>query len=163
MIVVVIMGVLATLAIVSVRSYITKSRSVEARSVIGSIAAAQRRFRSENMLYLNVSTNITTYYPTASPNATVYEWHRASGNNFANWELLAPDVKQPVQFGYATVAGLPGATLPAIGVPQSTAWPTPVEPWYIIQAIGDLDADGVQTVLAASSFGPNIAEVNAGE
>lgn len=163
MIVVVIMGVLATLAIVSVRSYITRSRSVEARAVIGSIAAAQKRFRAENMTYLNVSTSITSYYPTTTPDKTLYEWHRPSGNNYANWERLAPDVTQPVHFGYATVAGLPGGTLPVIGVPMASAWPTPVEPWYVIQAIGDLDGDGVQSILAASSFGGGITEANPGE
>lgn len=160
MVVVVIMGILATLGVASLRGYLFKAKSVEGLSVIRAIAAAQERFRGENLVYLSVSDDLTTYYPMAvgEMGSTRYQWNRSSGSNYANWQRLAPTVNTPVQFGYATVAGLPGQNFPTTSLSTQPVWPTnPSQPWYVIQATGDVNEDGVFEVLVTSSFSDQVA------
>jgi hypothetical protein len=71
----------------------------------------------------------------------------------------------PVRYGFAVMAGPPGTA------PQSNAalatplvWPaSPAEPWYVVQATGDLDADGVLSVFVSSSFSGEVYEENESE
>jgi prepilin-type N-terminal cleavage/methylation domain-containing protein len=154
--VVVIMGILATIGLTSFVGYMREARTAEVRATISAIAAAQERYRAENMTYMNVSASLTSYYPTDDPGEQLYNFYgHTGGNDFANWERLKPQVPVPVRFGYATVAGLPEATWtpPTLALTQTVGWPaTVVAPWYVIQAVGDLDGDGEQAVAVTTSF-----------
>lgn len=167
MVVVTIVGILATLAFVTFRKWSDSSKTIEATSVMRAIAAAQERYRGENLAYLNVSSDggatpsLTRYYPaTPSGDGTRYAWARSSGPDYARWRLLAPNVKQPVAFGYATVAGLPGAAAPAVGLAtaiDATAWASVANrPWFVVQSMGY--AGSTSSVRVLSSFSNVIAE-----
>ncbi|HET9959369.1 MAG TPA: type II secretion system protein, partial [Polyangiaceae bacterium] len=62
MVVVTLVGVLATIGVASFRKQVMASKSSEALSVVQALRGAEEAYRSENQLYLNVSTN-GVWYP----------------------------------------------------------------------------------------------------
>ncbi len=168
MTVVVITGILAAIGTTTFRRHISSSKSGEVTSVMRAIAAAQERYRGESLLYLPVSgtasTDLDDYYPMATPGTTKYDWNQAGGNDYANWRLLGPTVSGPVQFGYAVIAGGAGVTPPQpAGISETIPWGVATDPWYIIQAAGDVDGDGVQSLYVAASFRGEIYREREGE
>lgn len=173
------MGILATIGLTSFVGHMQKSRTTEVKATIQAIRAAQERFRSEYLQYLNVSAatptssgDLTRYYPTNSPGTTLHEFYGTAGDttrtDAANWRRLKPQITGPVRFGYATVAGLPpgSGTLTFPTTEVAVTWPasnTIVEPWYAVQAKGDLDGDGVASYALAASFSETILWKNEGE
>jgi type II secretory pathway pseudopilin PulG len=164
MVVVTITGILAALAISLTRKYLDSSRTSEAMSTISAIRAAQEEWRAHNQSYFNVSTTRTSWYPMATPNATRFAWRQAGGADYANWELLRPRVDWLVQFGYATFAGNAGTAVGALGtIADQPDLGTPDQPWYVIQAQADVDADGQVAYFVATSLTSEIFSENAGE
>jgi prepilin-type N-terminal cleavage/methylation domain-containing protein len=163
MVVVVIVGVLAVVGITLLRNHIYASKAAEATATIQAIRAAQERWRAETTTYLDVSTDITSWYPMTNPDRTKYHWVQAGHDDFAKWQLLGANVPGPVQCGYAVKAGPPGGTLPTLSLSDPPTWPTPAYAWYVIQAMADTDADGVKAYYAASSFTGEVASQNEGE
>lgn len=164
MVVVVIMSVLALVGISIFRNYIFRSRGIEGVAMLRSIASAQERFRAENLVYLDVSSSLTSYYPSDTPGKRVFAWEGwTSHTDYANWRLLNPTSQGPVQFVYATKAGLAGATPPTVALPTQPVWPERRQPWYVIQAVGDLDEDGELSTLVTTSFSEVILEDKPGE
>jgi prepilin-type N-terminal cleavage/methylation domain-containing protein len=163
MVVVVIVGVLSTLAIYSVRKYIDSSKSAEALNMIGSIKAAQENFHDETFSYLNVSTNIDSLYPMTTPGRMKVMWGGA-GDGDTNWATLGVTSNAPVQFGYACVAGLAGVVPPQPSdMDSAITWPTTTTKWYVIKALADVNGDGVKQVYVGSSFSDDIISSNEGE
>ncbi len=166
MTVVVMVGILATVGIALFRRWVFHSRSVEAIGMVQSIRVAQERWRSENGGYLNVSSSMTAWYPMANPGRTLYDWNQPSGNNADRWRLLNPTVSGAVQFGYVTQAGPPFTALPVPSTADKPPWPTAdqmIEPWYIIQAMGDTDANGTPSYYLATSLNGELYKENEGE
>lgn len=159
MVVVLITGILATLGFASLRRYVSSARSAEALSMVQSIRAAQERWRSEHMMYLDVSTPGENWHP-ADPSQPANRrkehpfFFPAGTGPIDNdlWLALRPTVSGPVRFGYMVNAGAAGVamTLPARG--PAVTWPTPTDNWYVIQAIGDTDWDGTTSYYRASSL-----------
>jgi type IV pilus assembly protein PilA len=161
MIVVVIVGVLATLAVVGYRKLVNSSHVSEATSMVQNIRLAQEAYHSETQQYANISTGIPSgATPTASgilyPGNPKYgiqtAWGAACtaicGKNW-DWNMLPLHVDAPVLFGYATIAG-PANTTPAVttltvnGKSVSLPSPSPVD-WYVVGAEADLDGDSTTT------------------
>src|ERR1700722_10652837 len=67
MIVVVIVGILATLAVVGYRKLVQSSHVSEATGMVQSIRVAQESYHSETQQYANVSNDLQSYYPLAVP------------------------------------------------------------------------------------------------
>lgn len=152
MIVVAIVGVLAALGLVGFRRYLNASHSSEAINTIGSIKAAQESYRAETLSYLNVSTALDKFYPVQDPTDKKVAWGGA-GNDDANWRRLNVAVDGPTYYGFACIAGLPGQAVTTGGIKTSIpTFPNPVEPWYLIQAKGNVDGDSVYMFALASSF-----------
>lgn len=163
LIVVVIVGVVATLAVFGVRKYIYASKTSEAINMIGSIKAAQESYRDETFTYLNVSNTLGNTYPMATPGRRKWAWG-GKGAGFQGWMTLGVTTDQPVQFGYSTVAGAAKASVPQPETDRSFNWPgSPTEPWYVVQAKGDLDGDGDFGYFVSSSFNAEIASEDEGE
>jgi hypothetical protein len=134
--------------------------------MVQSIRAAQERWRAESHGYLDVSTTLTSFYPMASPGKTKYHWDQPTGNNYAKWRLLAPTAPGPVQAGYAVRAGAPFTAMEAPDVADKPTWPAAtaqLEPWYVIQAQADTDADGDKSWFVASSLNSEVYIENEGE
>ena len=159
MAVVTIVGILATLAIVGMRKYVSSSRVTEAAGVIQAIRAAQESHRAESQQYLDVSAgNLGSLYPQG-PDDHQRPFFRAVADGTpldTQWRVLSPVVKRQVRFGYACVAGLPGAVVPDLSGASKPAWGTPIEPWFVIQAVSDFNGLGNRGYVAASSFSPEL-------
>jgi type IV pilus assembly protein PilA len=162
LVVVAMVGILATLAVIGVRKYIFASKTSEAIHMIGSIKAAQEAYKDETFSYLNVSTS-NTYYPMPSPGRQKYHWiqpHADAGR----WQELGANPGGPVQFGYQTTAGAAGTAVVAPPTQQNLNFPAaPTEPWYVVFAASDLDENGVQSLYVSSSFTNEIYSEREGE
>jgi len=160
-----IMGILATIGLTSFLGHMRQARTAEVRATVQAISAAQERFRAEHLQYFDVSGgDLTRYYPTTEPGDTLYNFYgQTGGNDAANWARLRPQITGPVRFGYATVAGLPGADYPTLALSTTVSWPEAVGPWYVVQASGDQDQDGVRAVAVATSFSNIVAWENENE
>jgi len=168
MVVVVLIGVLAMLAFPSLRKRIEQARGRLGTIEMRAIAAAQERFRAENLVYLDVSASLTAYFPVAAP-TTAFRLFRDPDQPL--WEVLGPTITEATPYVFATKAGLSGETLPVdIDAGAVAVMPTPTFPanaisnqWYVIQGVGDLDGDGVHQVMFSSSFDPTLYVANEGE
>jgi type IV pilus assembly protein PilA len=161
MIVVAIVGVLATVAVVGYRRYVLNAKVTEARTVISAIRLAQEDTRAERGTYANIGT---TYCPAAAGVSNLkVGWDTSCNGGSATWQTLPVHIDGPVQFAYATVAG----TTTMAGNPLGTSWvawnsPT-ATPWYVISAKCDLDGVASDsTELVGSSFQNTIFSRNEG-
>jgi hypothetical protein len=138
--------------------------------MIQSIRAAEERYRSEHGAYLDVSTEGGFYpdEPSASTGPDKRGFFYGPGDDThpdnGRWLELLPTAPGPVRMGYLVNAGPPGQAMtePQFEVP-GLEWPDPTEPWYVIQAVSDLDGDGVQGAFIASSANGEVYRLNEGE
>lgn len=155
MIVVAMVGVLATLAIVGYRRYIDSSKVSEAVYVIGGIRSAEESIRAETMVYLNVSSSGGGYYPRKDLfDSKKVSWDNPNHEDVQAWRALNVTVDGPVRFGYQVVAGAAGSNVSITTKysPQPT-WPsTTTEPWYVTEAVGDPGERKVTTSVLGCSF-----------
>jgi prepilin-type N-terminal cleavage/methylation domain-containing protein len=169
MVVVVIVGIIAMIGIMVLRKHLKEAHTVEALSTIQGIRAAQERWRSENLLYKNVSIDKDWYPrdPTSANGDRRTPFFVAAGDHSdgARWLELNPSNPGLVYGGYLTSADVAGKamTLPAFPVLPGLTWPTPVETWYTIQAIMDIDADGTPAYYLASSLNGEVYRRDEGE
>jgi type IV pilus assembly protein PilA len=171
MTVVVLVGVLATLAVYGVRKYILSAKSSEAVSMMASIKGAEEAFKDETFVYFDVSTSFTTtnWYPTTTPGQVKVQWGGGNATLQKNWQVLGVRPNGPVQFAYAVVATAPGSALPA--VPTITKdnsglrLPPTADQWtYVAAAKADLGGRaGVSTVVLSHSLSSEIFIENDGE
>lgn len=156
MTVVVIVTVLATLAIVAYQKWVRTARLGEAQDMVAHIRSAEESYRAENTNYLNVSNGLAPtgnpgtniLYPAAVPGAFKTQWGApctvCTNPNAWEWLTIAP--ANPVWYGYAVIAGS-SASPPTntIVVNGNSINLTPMNglPWYIIEAMGDTNGDGV--------------------
>lgn len=178
MIVVVIMGVLATLAIYSMSGYIQNSKTAEAREVLLSIMAGQEAYEGEVGSYLDVTGPIssTAFYPQDPTfnGKTVIQWGAADGCSVGgvdcidNFNALGVVVNTPVMFRYASTTVATGAA-PSAGTTfapnfNSGNVTTPV-PGYIVLAVSDLEGsgDGKYTAAVGSNLQSTLHFENVGE
>jgi type IV pilus assembly protein PilA len=168
MIVVVIIGILSSLAVYGVSRYIASSKTGEAIQLIGSIKAAQEAYKDETFEYLDVSGSktLTNYYPTnAKPGQDKVQWGGAPDDVRDRWRILSVNPAGPVRFVYACAAGGPTDNMAAPDGWTVTNWPTGTQgtPWYVIQANADLDAGGKTTKYTAAHFTTQIFAGDEGE
>ena len=133
MVVVVIIGVLATIAIPSFTSYIYKARVSEATSFLGLIKQRQDAYRNEFGQYCPVNGAAWgNYNPAAIPGSDPVVWDTTG---VPEWDQLGASPDGPIRFQYATVAGFPGVNPPA-GTNLNNN-----DHWFAARAQGDLDED----------------------
>ena len=171
MTVVVLVGVLATLAVYGVRKYILSAKSSEAVSMMASIKSSEEAFKDETFVYFDVSTSFATqnWYPMTNPGQIKVQWGGGNATLQKNGQILGIRPNAPVQFAYAVVATAPGGAPPA--VPTITkdntgfALPPTAGQWmYIAAAKADLGGRaGVSTVVLSHSLSSEIFVENDGE
>ena len=146
MIAIVIIGVLAALAIPGFTSYINKSRVTEATTFLGEIKQRQESYRDEFGRYCPVNgTDWGTYNPTTIPGINPVGWTTTT-----EWSLLGATPDGPIRFQYATVAGIPGTS-----VPTGTNLDND-DHWFAGRAQGDINGDGTSFYLEIYSQGNHI-------
>jgi type IV pilus assembly protein PilE len=169
MIVVVVVGALAVLAIASYRRWVHTAYLTEAQDMVKAIREAQESFRAENGGYLNVSKGLGPGfdYPALRPGQFKTAWGGAcSGCNNATsgWTALNVSASAPLTFGFSTVAdnvNAPGVTLTVNG--QTIDLTAMTAPWYVVEADGDTNADGVYCNVYGMSATNQIYVNNEGE
>jgi type IV pilus assembly protein PilA len=162
MIIVVIVGILAMLAVVGYRRWVKSSRMMEAQDMIQNIREAEEAFKSENGGYLPVSiayagaavTTPTLDYPAATPGAFKTAWGADCSAsicvNNLSWKQLGVQPTGPVVYGYAVVASNDPAASPAnILVKDATYSLGGLKgaPWYVVEADADPQGTGNFTKL----------------
>ena len=180
MIVVIIVGILAVLAVVGFQKLIGEARTTEATQMVQSIRVGQEAFHAETGTYADVSPKLcvdltcTNFYPHVAVGAGVPGSYKVAWglpctdcNAGTDWLQLSVHPAGPVMYGYSTIAGLASAGAPSstighqpipttIGTAQYAIGITPPtsapSDWYMITAVGDEDADGIPCVVAGSSF-----------
>jgi prepilin-type N-terminal cleavage/methylation domain-containing protein len=167
MAVVVITGILATIAVYSVRKYVASSKTSEAIEMIGAIKAAQETYKDETFTYLNVSGALTkaAAYPAGfTPGPQKAQWG-GSGTGATGFQQLGVTTASPVYFAYACTAGAansaPTAPSSDSGNITVTNWPATLgTPWYVVKAYSDLYGTGAYTVFVGTSFTGDIFSAN---
>lgn len=143
MIVVAIIGLLATVAVPAFVSQMQRSRTTEAFTVIAAIRGAQDAYFATFSRYCGpLDPNPATW---AAPN-TLQPFDAAA----PGWDQLGVDPEGQLRFRYGVLAGPPGTT-PAGGLGFNGG-----EHWYVIQAEGDLDGDGATVAFEAYSASSTI-------
>ncbi len=104
LLVVVLVGILSTLAIVGYRRHINATKTAEAAHNIAGIAIAQQARKEETGTYINVSGSLNNLYPAATPGAFKTAWGGPCSACLQPWTSLTFYPDAPVSFGYATVA-----------------------------------------------------------
>ncbi len=155
MIVVVIMGVLATLATYGVRKYLLEAKRGEAVGMLTQIRSAEEAYRDERFVYRGLD-DFETWHPDNDPGGKRMGW--ASGDNAMSevFRELGVISDGPVEYSYAVVAGT--VVTPEIDVPMTTiaALPAPTGPFYIGMAKADLNDDGSYTYALVHSETNNV-------
>jgi type IV pilus assembly protein PilA len=166
LVVVIMVGVLATLGVIGVRKYVFAAKTSEAINMIGSIKAAQEAYKDETFSYLDVSQGkLDSFYPMQGepPGKKKYHWVNDSHVDWDRWRALGLSTANPVQFGYACVAGGASDAIPQPGTDKSFDWPAPGGPWYVVLAVADQNENGVRSHYVSSSFTTEIYAENEGE
>jgi Tfp pilus assembly protein PilE len=166
MAVVVITAILSVAGVAVFRKYIISAKGGEALSTIQAIRAAEEAYMAENHVYKNVSTAVN-WYPNLTPNQVRTSWPTAANPtshvDSANWLSLAPAVNRTVQFGYLANAGQAGDAIPAPQGLNTPAFAAPLQSWYLLQAEGDCDGDGIYANYASTSMTGEIYSEREGE
>lgn len=164
LVVVAMVGILAALGIVGYRKYIASAGTSEALAMIQLIRHAETERKLDTMEYKGCSGcgaagcplgtgSLTAYYPMSTPSSKKYTWEQAGHADYECWRLLNVRADGAVRFGYAVVAGNAGDTvIQPSGFTKLGALQQPNEPWFVIQAAGDSDDDGVFALLVANSW-----------
>ncbi len=107
MIVVVIVGILATIAVVGYRKLVSSSKSTEAQQVIQSIRLAQQNYYAMTGTYLDVSGKWCPGNDPTPINSAKRPWDGdcPSGGSTPQWKRLTVKTDGPVMFAYKTWAG----------------------------------------------------------
>lgn len=171
MIVVVIAGVLATLAGYGVTRYVASAKTGEAVQMIGTIKAAQESYKDETFQYLNVASDLdadASFYPhdfsTARPGKDRVMWGGEKGSLAGRWRELGVNPSGPVMFAYACAAGPAGALASPGSDITIGGWKATLDqPWYVIKAKADLVGGDASTVFVGTSFTTELFSANAGE
>lgn len=155
---VVITAILSLLAVVGFRRHMQSARGTEAVAVILAIRSAEESYMAENHAYLNVSTTSggVSWYPQLVQNKTRTSFDpvlHSSHPDAARWRQLGPSVKELVMFGYLVNSGASGTIIPALQVTDAPAFAAAQpQDWYVIQARGDVDENGVFSRYASTSM-----------
>jgi prepilin-type N-terminal cleavage/methylation domain-containing protein len=159
MIVVVITGVLAAIAIPTFGSYVQKSRTSEATQFLGVIKLKQEGYRAEFGRYYQCNGNKDfgdfDYQPADASKMKNAITLPLTGSGAACFNELGAKPDAAVRFGYAWIAGTPGEMSSAIKTALNLA-DTDVDHYFIAHATSDLDGDGNPCVFELTNFTKNI-------
>ncbi len=153
MIVVVIVGILAAIAIPAFTAYMQKSKTSEATTFIGEIKQRQEAFRAEFGRYASPSAGPADVWPVTAYAANGVAWGAPAPGS--GWSQLGARPDGYVRFRYSCVSGLP-ATTPAAGGFGSALGYDGSDFWFVTQARADLDVDGTIVTFEGYSAGSSI-------
>ena len=158
MIVVVITGILAAIAIPTFGTYIQKSRTSEAVDFLGVIKLRQEAYRAEFGQYFACNGKVGPGDLVASDFVPGTTSTRKNGATFpfptdnACFNTIGAKPGGAVRFGYAWAAGLPSNISSAgLGGDPYNLDAAP-DHYFVAQAVTDLDGDGTPCTFELTSF-----------
>jgi len=155
MIVVVITGVLAAIAIPTFISYVQKSRTSEATQFLGVIKLKQEARRAEFGGYLVCNGNATMTEFEFVPDESKMKGGAQLNIAHQCFTDLGAKPDGAVRFGYAWIAGppspFPGDVATALGLVAAD-----FDHYFVAHAITDLDSDDDPVIFELSNFTRNI-------
>lgn len=173
MIVVAIIGVLATLAVMGYRRWVRTSFVVEGQDMVSKIRSAEEAFIAENGVgYLDVSGEVGAgfTYPLQHPTNSKTAWGGPCTwckNPAVGWNGINVTSSAPVIFGYSVIADAaqpPSARLPTITVNGQALNLSNMgvngSPWYFVEADANVSGDGVSFVHVYGMSGTNTIYVD---
>lgn len=161
-VVVVIVGILSTLAVVGYRRIVASGRATEGQNMVQAIRIAQEAYRAEVGKYADIGWG--TYCPGDGTGKVKTYWNPACNGGARTWRELPVNPDGPVAFGYRTTAGLAGTAPPAVNYNGTAmAWGTPRQDWYVIEGRMDWDGDGEFVRVIGSSFNNIVLTENDGD
>ena len=169
MTVVVIIGVLSTLAVYGVRKYLYSTKTTEAIHMIGSIKSAEESYRSETFIYAGISdvdTDGTSFYPSkAAPGKYKADWNNTGHGDYPTvWGPLGVQSDSPVLFEYIIAAGKSGSVghppNSCTGVSWGTSGTNNTGPWYVVKAQADQNGDGKMSCFTSCNLTGEIFSVH---
>jgi len=174
MIVIVIIAILAVLATVAYRSLVLSAHAAEATQMIQSIRTAQEAYHAETQTYVSTSTALNSgLYPNSTPSNVKTGWGSGITGSCTPptasvncWSALPLHVDSAVMFGYATMAGAAGSAPSGVsGIPTGlvTLPSTSAMDWYVISAVGDVNANGIFCTIIGTSLTNDLFIQNEGE
>jgi type IV pilus assembly protein PilA len=162
---VVLVAILGALATYGMRKYILTSKTAEATDMIAMIKAAQEAYRAETFTYKDISgvgnlDDFSTFYPAALVGGRAKRgWDGGTGAVANAWRELGVSTNSPVLYTYGCAAG-PGSTAPvAPSLPKPlVGYPSAADgqPWYLVEAVADLDGDTKKGYWIGVSFSGQI-------
>lgn len=157
MIVVTIVGILATLGVVGYRKMVNSAHVGEATHMLQSIRVAQESFRAETGSYADISNSLdATLCPVTTVKAEKHPWNPNCSGGKNNWGILPVHADGPVLFRYATVAGRAGANPPAspsnMGTAANLGSAAITQDWFVSSARADTDNNGVNVTVVSTSW-----------
>lgn len=183
MFVVVILGVLSTVALVSYQGYVRQARMQEAASMLTTIGVRQEAYFQTYSQYVDSGANDTDFYPNAiwgtnctQTNANVWDLDCSDSDpNHQGFCALGVDLVGAgvdgggeTYFQYLTFGWAPGDTVTACSGTQMCFIPDTTRPWWVAVAQGDQRCDPQTTrlslsVLSSQSRDVIVLDVNEGD
>jgi type IV pilus assembly protein PilA len=174
MTVVIIVGILATLAIYGVRRYVFAAKSSEARQMMLSFKAAEEAYREETYQYLATANSLngpSELYPhvcaSTVPGQFKLAWEQAEVCEYAKAvRTLGVVSTSPVMYGYAVGVPVAGGAMPSLPLKTAFNWgahASPTGPAFAVLAMGDVNGDGTFSVFVSSNFTDEIHTENEDE
>jgi prepilin-type N-terminal cleavage/methylation domain-containing protein len=166
MVVVAIIAILAAVAIPVYLNYVKKSKASEAFSLLQGIREKQEAYFAEFKRFTEDIT-WTPYNPGTAQNAgvcsTTHVWDLDPGDaNEARWIQLGFHPDGPTYYTYSVQTAFQGGVL-LTGFPATpgTNWPaTGLEPWYVVQAEGDVDCNNESARFYVSSRNKDVIKTD---
>lgn len=147
MIVVVITGVLAAIAIPTLSGYVEKSRTSEATQFLGVIKLRQEAYRSEFGQYLSYGGSTPVVDPTNITFVTP-----ANVATDADFITLGAKPDGPLRFSYGWAAGTPAQSAGVAALNSIYGLSLPSDHYFVAQATADLDNDRTLCTFEVTSF-----------
>jgi type IV pilus assembly protein PilA len=150
MLVVVLVGVLATLAIFGYRKWVRGAHITEGQDMVAAIRVGEERYYAENGAYLNVTNGLGDgyTYPSIHPSNFATAWggtcSTCSGTGYAG---IGVSSNAPVFFGYSTVADSTKTAQSVVGTKTTNGVTIDMtqmsngQPWYFIEADANISGD----------------------
>jgi len=173
MVVVIIVGILAAVAIPTFVGYIKRSRLSEAATNIQGIFESEQAYFTRFQRY---TTNLSICPKTAVKGGDNQLWPSGGCDN--NWKILGWEPDGAVYFQYELFSHNDGAgnlqRLPrtalggdvnqyAINWAAEGFGAVPVQPWCVVRATADTDGDNVNVVFRSNSYNQKIYQNPADE
>jgi type IV pilus assembly protein PilE len=156
MTVVIIVAVLATVAVFAVRKYVWSAKTTEAYQMINSIRSAQEAYRAETFAYCDVSGDLGNYWPKAKLGLKAAWLDTSCVDACPGFQTLGVTPNGAVEFRYSSVAGTGNPSAKGTRAEGYSLPTTGAGPWYVVQALGDQNGDGVASVFLSSSLSSDV-------